>query len=286
MNRCKLLLVIFTQTFGKITLNINNEKIEIESIWNRNKTQRNLTGRYFGDDYENFRACVYDKQQQLCCSDNVDQVAMWRSQVTQEIYDEFARKTNVTSRSGRYRCRDYFTAEYCDVQGHTIHTFNFDCPPGMLNSEDHYCLTGKEGEECCTGDFDEFSIWMSKGCVENCPKTDNPADRDAYDDSLFFKNVQYGFCCSEDCKLGFFDAMKNFPHWLWGVIAGACVGIYHCLKHCCCKKKTPPPAPPTPQPPQPMVVQQPAYQPVYQQVPMAGSVPGQTIVINNNMSPR
>lgn len=88
------------------------------------------------------------------------------------------------------QCRDYFDDEYCDVQGNRvspyselhakyridqwirpiqIYTFNFECPIELIESENHYCLRGKEGEECCTNDFETFSKRFSKGCVENCP---------------------------------------------------------------------------------------------------------------------
>ena len=79
-----LISVICGHSLGQIAL--NNENEEIESIGDRNETHNDLQarGRYYGDDYENFRACVYDNELRLCCSDNPDQVAGWRGQNAEE----------------------------------------------------------------------------------------------------------------------------------------------------------------------------------------------------------
>ena len=129
-----------------------------------------------------------------------------------------------------------------------IYTFNFECPLELIESENHYCLTGKEGEECCTDDFETFSRRFSKGCVDNCPyerdttewswhilcrirpeisplKPDDKcdgADRGPFDDAIFYKDVQFDYCCSEDAFCGYGWLTK---YWYWIVIVVVLGGI-------------------------------------------------------------
>ena len=136
-----------------------------------------------------------------------------------------------------------------------IYTFNFECPLELIESENHYCLTGKEGEECCTDDFETFSRRFSKGCVDNCPyerdttewswhilcrirpeisplKPDDKcdgADRGPFDDAIFYKDVQFDYCCSEDAFCGYGWLAK---YWYWIVIVvviGGIIGIVFCI---------------------------------------------------------
>jgi len=284
-----ILSVLFFLTLGETAETNNESEGTSESAWPRNETRRDILARYYGDDYENFRACVYDKQYNLCCSDNVDQVAIWRSQNTQDIYEKFERinggaamtavtetRINAAVSTSEFpieaSCGDYFDYEYCAVMGEKIHMFDFNCPPGIMNSDDHYCLKGESDEPCCTNNFKKFTEWVSKGCVENCPKHIDPAERGPYDDAIFYKDVEFGFCCDDDCK-GIINILKNQPTWVYA--AGGSVLFLLTTIFCSCRKKK--------QQTQP--IQQSAQQPVYVQQPYGQQQPmaGATIVINNNM---